>query len=514
MTESRDDIPNEKMVEQDGGENPDFNPGPSEHRAEERTINPRDTINGGNNQKCEFGREQTTSNDSNVADGQHRHVIHHCTHGGTKRKDCTKIDYGKEQHSGKNRNGESKCPTLRHVYKEPKHRNEMLFHSYSYEYGDNLQRRRHRTTDSDRIEFSGSTNFDQCCRPFENRYRFEKTDFEPRTNDSDRIEFSGSTNFDQCCRPYRFEKTDFEKGEPIAINSGSNIHQIFAETDQPEHPNQTFIETDKTEHTFESTDSICCKSISAQHTQVKHTHSTAEANSNKFQFTTTDFNNYKKTPSATETHLEPSFEYAVSECNNKRKRKRHFNCECRGSHDFAHSSKINSKSNRERSKSKLRTRSKNNQQTQSQTSSSSSGISSGNEGQCAKNQPAQIINSGDHRKKLVKSKINSKKFSHSENNSDSSESTNSDFKMRRRRSLSVKNNEFGLDFGIDGWKDLLLGKIKMNWTFRRVTSNIEETNEISCKTDEILQSILAQQYVRNQSVQPAVIEGIVEIAES
>ena len=90
----------------------------------------------------------------------------------------------------------------------------------------------------------------------------------------------------------------------------------------------------------------------------------------------------------------------------------------------------------------------------------------------------------------------------------------SDTKLSKKRSVSVKNKEFGFDFGIDGWKALLQGKIKMNWTYRRQTSCIEESNEISGKTDEILQSALALQNLQNQqqaigmssSAEPIVVE--------
>ena len=82
----------------------------------------------------------------------------------------------------------------------------------------------------------------------------------------------------------------------------------------------------------------------------------------------------------------------------------------------------------------------------------------------------------------------------------------SDTKLSRRRSVSVKNREFGFDFGIDGWKALLQGKIKMNWTYRRQTSCIEESNELSGKTDEILQSLLALQ---NERAAAGSVEAIV-----
>lgn len=77
---------------------------------------------------------------------------------------------------------------------------------------------------------------------------------------------------------------------------------------------------------------------------------------------------------------------------------------------------------------------------------------------------------------------------------------NSDTKLSKKRSVSVKNKEFGFDFGIDGWKALLQGKIKMNWTYRRQTSCVEESNEISGKTDDILQSMLALQKPQQQAV--------------
>ena len=84
----------------------------------------------------------------------------------------------------------------------------------------------------------------------------------------------------------------------------------------------------------------------------------------------------------------------------------------------------------------------------------------------------------------------------------------SDTKLSKKRSVSVKNKEFGFDFGIDGWKALLQGKIKMNWTYRRQTSCIEESNEISGKTDEILQSMLALQKQQQavSSVEAIVVE--------
>ena len=82
-------------------------------------------------------------------------------------------------------------------------------------------------------------------------------------------------------------------------------------------------------------------------------------------------------------------------------------------------------------------------------------------------------------------------------------------KLSRKRCVSNKNREFGFDFGIDGWKALLQGKIKMNWTFRRTSSRIEETNEISGKTDEILQSILAMQAAQKQQAIEERDDGIV-----
>lgn len=84
----------------------------------------------------------------------------------------------------------------------------------------------------------------------------------------------------------------------------------------------------------------------------------------------------------------------------------------------------------------------------------------------------------------------------------------SDTKLSKKRSVSVKNKEFGFDFGIDGWKALLQGKIKMNWTYRRQTSCIEESNEISGKADEILQSMLALQKQQQavSSVEAIVVE--------
>lgn len=86
----------------------------------------------------------------------------------------------------------------------------------------------------------------------------------------------------------------------------------------------------------------------------------------------------------------------------------------------------------------------------------------------------------------------------------------SDTKLSKKRSVSVKNKEFGFDFGIDGWKALLQGKIKMNWTYRRQTSCIEESNEISGKTDEILQSMIALQNLQNQQQQQAIEPIVVE----